>query len=464
MEELSRRRFLAATAAATAAAGAPLAGAPEAAHAARRNRPGPPIGRGGAPTPPDQLAQLARDVANGSPLTFLDLAAFDGNLEIVTGFAAGEGWAVRPALKSFHNTRFIAYTLQRLPEPRGLIFHLRTVDEIMQRAPAGTDLLMGYPPAFGEVAHFLGTRPPRGQRPHRVRILVDSLELLEHVAQLARSTPRALPVEIALQLESGFHLSGFESAEQLRPALELLRRERDRLRLTAVLCYDGHASELPFGVARRELVVKEAQRRLTGWLEQLRAEAADLHDPGTLVVNGPGSSTYVQWKGSRLITECSPGAALLFHGYITGDGYDNEGLQPTLHHVSPVHRKGTGIPVLGVQRPIPPGKEEVSCKGGAWPTAAGTVSDVVFPPGLEADDLSGGRGNNQAHFLAPKGALDRGDYIVFRPKHAGDAVDYFSALVAVREGRVVRIWDSFPRPGAREDVTVAGLSPRGRRA
>lgn len=465
MEELSRRRFLAATAAATAAAGAvPLATSPpDAAAGARRNRPGPPIGRGGRVTSPAELARVARDVANGSPLTFLDLAAFDGNFDIVTGFAADQGWAVRPALKSFHNTRFIAYALQRLPEPRGLIFHLRTVDEIMQRAPAGTDLLMGYPPAFGEVSAYLRARPPRGQRAHRVRILVDSLELLEHVAQLARRTPRTLPVEIALQLESGFHLSGFEDAEQLRPALELLRRERERLLLTAVLCYDGHASELPFGVARRELVVKEAQRRLTAWLEQLRAEANDLYDPRTLAVNGPGSSTYVQWKGSRLITECSPGAALLFHGYITGDGYDNEGLKPTLHHVSPVHRKGTGIPVLGVQRPVPPGKEEVSCKGGAWPTAAGTVSDVVFPPGLEADDLSGGRGNNQAHFLAPKGALDRGDYIVFRPKHAGDAVDYFSALVAVRDGRVVRIWDSFPRPGAREDVTVTGLSRRGRR-
>lgn len=391
-------------------------------------------------------------MANGSPLTYLDLAALDANSAVITSFAAGQGWAVRPALKSFHNARFIAYTLRRLAQPRGLIFHLRTVDEIMEAAPTGTDLLMGYPPAFDEVEHFLRTPRPRRQRAHRVRILVDSLALLEHVARLARSSRRPLPLDIALQLESGFHLSGFETAEELRPALELLRRERKRLRLSAVLCYDGYASELPVAVARRELVVAEAQRRLAAWLEQLRIEARDLYDPATLIVNGPGSSTYRQWAGSRLINECSPGAAFLFHGYITDDGQDNAGLQPTLHHASPVHRKGTGVPVLGIERPIPPDKEEVSCKGGAWPTASGTASEVVFPEGLEPDDLSGGRGNNQAHFLAPKGALDRGDYIVFRPKHAGDGVDYFSTLVAIREGRVVRVWDSFQRPGAREDI------------
>lgn len=449
---LSRRGFLAASAAAGVAAAAPLTTAHRAQAAAPPAGP-KSMGAGGAVTPPEALAQLSREIANGSPLTFLDLAAFDNNAGVINGFSRGQGWQVRPALKSFHNTRFIAYTLRRLPEPRGLIFHLRTVDEIMEHAPRGTDLMMGYPPAFDEVAHYLGTARPLGQREHRVRILVDSLELLEHVAALARSTRRPLPIDIALQLESGFYLSGFRDAAALRPALELLRAERGRLRLEAILCYDGYASfEADQNFRRR--VVEEAQRRLAEWMAQLRTEAADLYDPASFVVNGPGSSTYQLWAGDPHLNEVSPGAAFLFHGYITEDGYDNAGLQPTLHHTSPVHRKGTGVPLTGVMRPVPPGKEEISCKGGAWPTSMGGVSQVVFPAGLEADDLSGGRGNNQAHFLAPQGRLDRGDYIVFRPRHAGDGVDYFDALVAVRDGRLIRIWDSFARPGARRDMTV----------
>ena len=408
----------------------------------------PRIGRGGKPTEPETLARLARVHAKGSPLTFLDLAAFDNNLRIIRDFADSNRFDVRPALKSFHNAGFIGYTLRRLAKPRGLIFHLRTVDEVMRTAPAGTDLLMGYPPALDEVAAYLRARPRRGQPRHRVRILVDSIELLEHVARLARRTRRKLPLDIALQLESGFYLSGFEDAAALRPALELLRKEKRRLRFSGVMCYDGYAS---FRAERqfRETVAEEAQRRLAAWMAQLEEEAADLYDPKTLVVNGPGSSTYQLWAGNPHLTEISPGAGLLFHGYITGSGYDNDGLEPTLHHVSPVHRKGTGVPLTGAERPVPAGKEEVSCKGGAWPTSSGTPSDVVFPEGLEADDLSGGRGNNQAHFLAPKGVLDRGDYIVFRPKHAGDAIDYFGSLVAVRNGQAVRIWDSFRQPGDR---------------
>lgn len=452
VDALSRRGFLAASAAVGAAAAVPLAEA-ERALASHPRRGSRDMGAGGSVTPPERLAQLSREMSDGSPLSFLDLAAFDNNFAIITGFSRTQRWAVRPALKSFHNARFIAYTLRRLAQPRGLIFHLRTVDDIMEHAPPGTDLMMGYPPALDEVSRYLRTPRPSRQRQHRVRILVDSVELLEHVARLARSSQKPLPIDIALQLESGFYLSGFRDAEALRPALELLRAERARLRLSAILCYDGYAS-FEANQAFRRRVVEEAQRRLAAWMAQLRNEAADLYDSASFVVNAPGSSTYQLWAGDANLNEVSPGAAFLFHGYITGDGYDNAGLQPTLHHTSPVHRKGTGVPLTGLMRPIPPGKEEISCKGGAWPTSTGTVSQVVFPPGLEADDLSGGRGNNQAHFLAPKGSLDRGDYVVFRPKHAGDGIDYFDALVAVREGRMIRIWDSFPRPGAHLDMTV----------
>jgi len=43
--------------------------------------------------------------------------------------------------------------------------------------------------------------------------------------------------------------------------------------------------------------------------------------------------------------------------------------------------------------------------------------------------------------------LKRGDYIVFRPKHAGDGIDHFDALVVVREGLVKCVWPTTSRPG-----------------
>ena len=75
-----------------------------------------------------QLAKLARELGGGQPILLLDLAALDANTKVVVDFARANRWAVRPALKSFRSPRLIAYLLQRLPEPRGLVFNLPEVD------------------------------------------------------------------------------------------------------------------------------------------------------------------------------------------------------------------------------------------------------------------------------------------------------------------------------------------------
>lgn len=445
--QVNRRTFIGGSAALAAVPVLP-AGAAGSPATHRRRAPVAPIGRGGTPTAPSAVFDLARRISDGEALCFLDLAAFDQNLAQVLGVARRNGWAVRPALKSFQSPRFIAYCLQQLPEPRGMVFHLRTVDPILERAPAGTDLMLGYPPSFGELERFLATPPPKKAKPgHRTRILVDSIELLQRVIELAPTSRRGPRTEVALQLESGFFLSGFRDAGELRPALELLRKARDRVQLTAVMCYDGHAASQDEGAVRR-VAVADAKRRFARWNEQLRAEAADLTDLSTLVRNGPASSTYRIWDGDPSPNEVSPGACLLFHGYITNDGQDNEGYAPTLLHTAPVCRLG-GAPVVPITGEVRySDKESVAVKGGAWPTNSGTVDQIVFPTGLEEDELSGGRGNNQSNFLMPPGLLERGDHLVLRPKHAGDGIDYFDTLVAIREGQVKRVWPTFRRPGA----------------
>ncbi len=450
---LNRRRFLAAGAlAAGLAAASPVADAEAARRRSKKRcakpkarpkpkpaaRSLPPIGSGGQPTPPARLAELAHQIGHGDAVTLLDLAAFDANLAIAANIARAEGWALRPALKSFQSPGFIAYALARLPEPRGLVFHLRVVDEILAEAPAGTDLMLGYPPSPSELEQFLATPPPATR--HRMRILVDSLELLEQVVRLAPAARR--PFEVALQLESGFELSGLRTPAELDAALKQIRAAR--LNLTAVLCYDGHGAFQPER-AFRQTVKDDAQRRFAAWIVQLRAAGIDTD---RLVRNGPASSTYKLWRGAREPNEISLGAGLLNHGYITEDGHDNEGLQPTLHHAAAVHRVTTPyVPLASTPDPQARGRDGVSIKGGAWPDHAGSVAAPVHPPGLESDELSGGAGNNQASFYAPKGALNRGDYVVLRPKHAGDAIDYFSALVAVRDGTPRRVWPTLRRPG-----------------
>ena len=117
------------------------------------------FGSGGKPTRNAVLARLAREHGHGEPLMFVDLAAVEQNAKVVVEFARAQRWAVRPALKVFQCPKLCAYIMSLCDEPRGLVFHLRTVHQIMTAAPAGTDLMMGYPPTPGSCAHT--SAPPR---------------------------------------------------------------------------------------------------------------------------------------------------------------------------------------------------------------------------------------------------------------------------------------------------------------
>ena len=401
------------------------------------------LGSGGAPTTNAALAALARKHGRGEPIMFVDLAAVDRNAKRILHFARANRWHVRPALKVFQSPRLCAYILHLLPEPRGLVFHLRTVDQIMTAAPAGTDLLMGYPPTRGELKHYMTSTPPRGQRPHRLTLLASSLEILEDMARLAKHTSRPVPLHVGLEFDSGEGRGGFHHPAEITAAIKLLRRERKVLRLRAVLCYDGHATATA-AESWRTRVAEQASGYLKGYLEHLRSEGGDLYDEKTLIRNGPGSSNYRNWAGKPEINEISPGSAFVYAGYLA-EGFDNQGLARALTQAAPVLKDVGPYPsTLFTKVPIPPiTGEEYFLKGSTWPDQGGIQPAFVYPRGVNDDEREGGR----CMVYAPPGELNTSDYVLCWPNQGGDGIDYFGALNAVRSGRVVDVWPTFTRWG-----------------
>ena len=372
---------------------------------------------------------------------FVDLAAVDQNARVIVDFARAHRWAVRPALKVFQCPQLCAYIMGLLPEPRGLVFHLRTVDQIMRTAPAGTDLLMGYPPTRGELRAYLDSAPPRGQRRHRLTLLASSVEILEEMARLARSTPRPVPLHVGLEFDSGEGRGGFHHPNQVSAAIKVLRRARRHLRLRAIVCYDGHATASPTE-SWRQFVAKQASGNYAGYLAQLHAEGADLYDPATLIRNGPGSANYRNWAGRPQINEISPGSAFVYAGYLRA-GFDTEGLAPALMQGAPVLKDVGPYPsTLFTKEPLPPIiGEEYFLKGSTWPDQAGIQPAFAYPRGVQDDQREGGR----CMVYAPPGELNTSDYVLCWPNQGGDGIDYFGALHAVRAGRVLDVWPTFTR-------------------
>ncbi|MEA2272988.1 MAG: hypothetical protein QOI98_1696 [Solirubrobacteraceae bacterium] len=400
----------------------------------------PPIGAGGKPMAPAELAAVADRIGDGDPLALIDLAAVDRNIATITGFAASRGWAARPALKAFRCPELSRYVLERLPQPRGMVFDLGEVDELVRIGPANLDLLMGWAPTPAELATFLAKAPPV-RRPHRVRLLVESVDSARELARLSASTRRALPLDVALDLDSGMGRGGIDSKAEMKAMLDALRGAGDRLRLGAVVCYDGQTSLVSPGPARR-VIVEQARiwlRRALGWLHEL---GADLLGDRPLIVNGPGSVSFRKWPAGSEITEISPGNAFVFPSAL--DGFDTEGLSSAIVLCAPVSRVTSDSPSVPLTQTTLPGsaKEEILVKSGAW-TAISAIATAVWPDGISSDTASGGLNA----YVVPKGSRKRGEHILLRPVESWFAIDGFDALHAVRERQLVRTWPTLRRWG-----------------
>jgi D-serine deaminase-like pyridoxal phosphate-dependent protein len=433
---IDRRRFIAGS----VAAGGAIAGAGALGFPATARAGGEPLGAGGHPMSPRDLAASAGRIGNGDPLALLDLAALDRNIATIAAFAAGRGWAARPALKAFRCPRLSSYVLGRLPQPRGMVFDLGEADELARIGPPGLDLMMGWVPAPAELERFLMGRPST-KKPHRIRLLVDGVESARDLTRLAATTRRPLPLDVALDLDSGMGRGGIDSKDEMAAVLQVLRAAGSRVQLGAIVCYDGHASLVPPAAARR-IVVEQARsylRRGLGWLHEL---GADLIGDRALIVNGPGSTSFRQWPEGSEINEISPGNAFVFPS--TLDQFDTDGLSNAVVLCAPVTRITSDSPSLPLTQTTLPGstQQEVLVKSAAW-SAIDSIATAIWPEGITSDTLSGGLNA----FVVPKGSRKRGEHVLFRPVEAWFAIDEFDALHAVREGRHVRTWPTVRRWG-----------------
>lgn len=404
------------------------------------------LGSGGAPMELATIAALAKQIGRGEPVAIIDLAAVDQNCDALLGFARESGIAWRPAYKTLEAPGLLAYVVSKLDRPRVMIHHLRTLSQGLPWLPAGTDFLMGYPPTLGELEAYLSNPPPRGERPHTLRINVDSLELLRTLDALSRRSARPLPLEVVLEIED--FRGGIVPGAELSAALQIFRAAKDRLHVGALLSYDTLAAAQG-DPDWRAAAARYAQNRIREAKAQITAEAADIIDVGNLIVNGPGSANFRNWAGTATANEFSAGSAVLFANYLDGAGYDTTGLHKALYLCAPVLRLPAHT-TAGLPAAIPNGLQIALIKAGGWPTGNNpTLSKMVQPSGLQESSVAGigyGRGaNSSGMILTPTGSLRLGDYVVETCQQVMEGQDYFGALQAAREGTVRALWQTLTR-------------------
>jgi len=372
------------------------------------------------------------------PLAFIDLEAFDANIDYVRGIIAGSGRTIRVGTKSIRCEPLTRRIFERGGANfRGLLTF--TVEETAWLAEKGyDDLIVAYPTVQpSDMAHMAQLAKAGKQ----VRLMVDSLAHLQALSAAGQAagvvTQACLEVDLAYRpfgtgaVHLGLRRSPLRTPDEV---LKLVRaaRELPNLRIDALMGYEGHIAGTSDAVPGKSLnnalmrfiktrSIHEFTQRRQAVVRALRAEGLQLE-----VVNGGGSGSLVSTLQDASVTEVT-----------IGSGFYCSAL---FHHFKEVHYQPAAFFATQIVRFPAPGM--LTCLGGGY-TASGPAGPEklplpVLPVGLQYLGLEGA-GEVQTPLALPKDCpeLQLGDPVIFQHAKAGELCERFSNLLLLQNEKVV---------------------------
>ena len=265
------------------------------------------------------------------PLAFIDLEAFDSNIDYVRGIIDGTGRTIRVGTKSIRCEPLTRRILERGGASfQGLLTY--TVEETAWLAGKGYDnMIVAYPTLQPSDMALMAQLAKTGLQ---VRLMVDSLAHLQALS----AAGQAAGVEILACLEvdlayrplglSAVHL-GLRRSPLRTPqeVLALVRTSRNlpHVRIDALMGYEGHIAGTNDAVPGKNLnnalmrfikrrSIHEFSPRRQAVVQALQAEGLQLE-----LVNGGGSGSLVSTLQDASVTEVTIGSGFycsaLFHHF-----------------------------------------------------------------------------------------------------------------------------------------------------
>ncbi len=302
------------------------------------------------------------------PLAFVDLEAFDANIDYVRKVVEGTGRAIRLGTKSIRCEPLTKRIFERGGANfRGLLTF--TVEETAWLSEKGyDDMIVAYPTIQSSDLALMAQMARAGKK---VMLMVDNLA---HLKALSGAGQKAgveilacLEVDMAYRpLGTGAVHLGLRRSPLRTPAetLALVRAAKGlpNVRINSIMGYEGHiagtADDAPGKRLNNALMrfvkrqsINEFSPRRDEIVKALRAEGLELE-----IVNGGGSGSLVSTLADPLVTEVT-----------IGSGFYCSGL---FHHFKEVHYRPAAFFATQIVRIPAPGL--VTCLGGGY-TASGAV-------------------------------------------------------------------------------------------
>jgi D-serine deaminase-like pyridoxal phosphate-dependent protein len=364
------------------------------------------------------------------PFAYIDLDLLEQNVQAILK-RSGEKH-VRLASKSIRSVAMLRRLLDADPRFQGIMCF--TAREAVWLASQGfDDLLIGYPTwQPGDIA-AVAQAVAAGKQ---ITLMVDCVEHVEHIAEVARQHDAHLPVCIEVDLSidvPGLHFGVWRSTlrtpAQARPVVESILAA-PQLTLDGIMGYEAQVAGLGDtfpGKAVQNAIVRALKRRSVREAAARRDAILNLiasYGHSLRFVNGGGTGSVATTREEAGVTEITVGSG--FYSPALFDYYRDFRYLPA-----------AGFAVEIVRRPRP---DLYTCLGGGYIASGATGGEKqpkpYLPDGARLLPAEGaGEVQTPIHY-AGRERLDLGDPIFLRHSKAGELCEHFSRLALVSKGQI----------------------------
>lgn len=379
------------------------------------------------------LSQALREAGIAKPVLVIDRARLHANMQAYRSALQGSALATRVVVKSLPSPKLIEEIASGLGAGRFMVFNGPMVLDTARVRPTA-DMLLGKPLPALEVAAVCDQVAAQGFSGLRPQWLVDTPQRIQEYAQIASSRGQVLRVNA--EIDVGLHRGGFQSAEDLSAALDLIK-QHPSLEFSGLMGYDPHVPKMPSPSRAYDAVIKRYQESV----DVVRSRMGS--DTSKLTFNTAGSPTYSLHAHDAVATELAIGSA-----FVKPRDFDTKTLT---HHVpaafiaTPVIKAvgETRIPGLealsGVMRFFDANSERAYfIHGGHW------LAEPESPPGLEFNSIFGRSSNQEILTGSSSVVLKPDDFVFLRPNQSEAVFLQFGDLLVYEDGKIVDRWPTFP--------------------
>lgn len=353
-----------------------------------------------------------------APALWLDLAAFESNVQWALAHAAGK--TIRVATKSIRSAPLIKKVLESSPVFQGLMT-FTLAESLWLRSQGFRDILLGYPTAD----HAGLTELARD--PREITLMVDLPEHLEMLKKYPGTFNICLDVDLSLDLPGvrfGVYRSAINSLEKLEAMLTAIKTTPN-VKLVGLMGYEAQVAGV---MDKHSLLMRVLKKISISKLRQRRESMLQLvqrHGFELRFVNGGGTGSLQSTNAEKVVTEVTVGSG--FFAPMLFDNYEAFTLTPAMGFSLPIVRK--------------PSPGMITCLGGGY-VASGSMEPIktptpYLPQGLKLEKNEGTGEVQTPMYYSGDLSLKIGDLVFMRHAKAGEPCERFNQIHLIRGDQMV---------------------------